>query len=226
MKIEELCQKLQMHLDCDLELVINENKSTMLSVLGKDRKRTRVSLHRMFLDAPEEVISAVAHYVRGTRRERHTKDLLIRGYIQTNLSRFNYSPLVDKEKLESVGRHYDLTKMYEYLNERYFNNRLQLNICWFGTKRRRRSRMVFGQYFEHLKLIKIHRLLDDPFYPPYFVEFVVYHEMLHDVVPGYIDEKGLFRTHGAEFKAREREFKEYHRATAWEKAHRDHFFKR
>lgn len=226
MSIDSFRQKLAKHLNIKLELVVNENRCTMLSILDRKPHSARLSMHKMFLDAPEDVISAIANYVRGTRRRGQQKDQVLRGYIQSNLSRFNYSHLLKKEKLMTEGTYYDLQKIYNNLNERYFNNRLNLLITWYGKVIRRcRSKVTFGQYFDQLKLIKIHRRLDNPFFPDYFVSFVIYHEMLHEVVPGFIDEKGLFRMHGDEFKSREKEFEDYERATLWEKKHRNCFFR-
>lgn len=221
---EEFKKRIEQALDIRLELIVNENKSTMLSVLDKRRGAARLSMHKMFLDAPENVIAAIVEYVRGKYR-RKEKDNIIRGYIQSNLGRFNYAHKLKPAKLDSAGKIYDLQAIYNETNEQYFEGKLNLAITWFGTLRPSRSRMIFGQYFDHLKLIKIHRLLDDPFYPEYFVRFVIYHEMLHDVVPGYLDSRGFFRTHGPEFKRREKLFVDYEQADAWEKEHRKHFFR-
>lgn len=218
--IETFKRKITKHLSIQLELVVNENRSTMLSLLKKKQGYARLSMHRMFLDAPEEVISAIAHYVRGTRKAEGNS-LLLRRYIQSNLPRFNYAHRIDKEKLITQGTYYDLQKIYEQLNKRYFDNRLDLSITWFGIRRpRKRTRVIFGQYYDHMKLIKIHRMMDSTFFPDYFVHFVVYHEMLHEVVPGHVDRFGIFRTHGKEFKRREKLFEHYERASAWEKEHR------
>jgi predicted SprT family Zn-dependent metalloprotease len=224
--IEKFKKRLSRHVsNMQVELVINENRSTMLNVLTRKRDFAKISLHKMFLDAPEDVISAIAHYVRGTRRSG-PKDGLIRGFIQSNLERMDYSHLLDESKFVTVGRYYDLIAIYDQLNERYFKNKLDLKITWYGTwGRKNRTRVTFGQYFDHLKLIKIHRVLDDPFFPEHFVVFVIYHEMLHHVVPGFVDERGLYRVHGSDFKDLEKKFHDYEKATAWEKEHRHLFFK-
>ena len=224
--VERFKEKLANNLDIDLEVVINENRSTMLNILARKRDWAKISVHKMFLDAPENIISAIAHYVKGTRRDRAGKDLLIRGYIQSNLNRFNYSEQLDQRKFSTQGRYFDLQEIYDRLNRVYFKSALDLKITWYGTagRKKRRSKIVFGQYFDHLKLVKIHRLLDDPFFPDYFVIFVVYHEMLHHIVPGHFDGKGIYRVHGSDFKDLEKEFADYEKATLWEKKNRMQFF--
>lgn len=228
LELESFRKKLTRHIDnMELELVVNENRSTMLNVLTRKKYFAKLSVHKMFLKAPEDVISAIAHYVRGTKRPKGYKDVLIRGYIQRNLERLDYSDRLDDSKLIQQGRYYDLGEIYAFLNERYFQNKLDIKITWYGPwGRNSRSRVTFGQYVDHLKLVKMHRILDDPFFPPYFVSFVVYHEMLHHVVTGKIDGRGFFRVHVPEFKEKEKEFEEYEKATAWEKKHRHDFFKK
>lgn len=225
--IEQIFKKrLSKYLNIELDLVINENRCTMLNLLEKKRDWARLSVHKMFLDAPDPVISAIAHYVRGTRKDKQSQNLVLRGFIQQNLPRFDYSHLLDKKKLASIGKIYDLKEIYHQVNKTYFANQLDLKITWYGqTGRRNRSRVTFGQYHDALRLVKIHRMLDDPFFPYFFVCFVVYHEMLHHVVPGFVDEKGFYCTHGEEFKQKERQFRHYEAAIEWEKKHRQYFFK-
>lgn len=225
--IEELKEKIGKHLNLKLDLVINENRSTMLSVLEKTRRKARLSIHKMFLEAPEPVITAVASYVRGNLRSSASHENILRGYIQTHLSQMDYSDRVKRHKLISKGHYYDLKALYNELNAYYFDNRLKLEITWFGRITKRScNRVIFGQYFDHLKLIKIHSMMDHLFFPLFFVRFVIYHEMLHDVVPGHIDGNGIYRSHGAVFKKREKEFEEYEQAIEWEKKNKKLVFSR
>jgi len=56
--------------------------------------------------------------------------------------------------------------------------------------------------------------------PRFFVEYIVYHEMLHHVVQMPVLD-GRRCMHGPEFKARERCFARYAEAIAWEREHLD-----
>jgi predicted metal-dependent hydrolase len=76
-----------------------------------------------------------------------------------------------------------------------------------------------GVYFHDQKVIRIHPALDDGRVPRYFVEMVLFHEMLHQVFPPAVDRAGRRIVHGHEFRAAERRFPGYERARAWEKAH-------
>jgi hypothetical protein len=68
------------------------------------------------------------------------------------------------------------------------------------------------------RLIRVHPILDRPWVPRYFVSYIVYHEMLHHVIP-QSQGSGRRMLHPPIFQARERLFRDFDRALAWEKAH-------
>ena len=225
--LEDFKTRLLRFLDIKLDLVLNENRSTMLNILEKNRSFARLSVHKMFLDAPDPVLSAIAHYVRGTRKDKRHQSLILRTFIQQHLAAGDYTHLIDRHKLTQQGKIYHLGELYDSLNHTYFGGGLKLSITWYGQVRSRRpSRITFGQYLPGLRLIKIHRMLDDPFFPEYFVSFVVYHEMLHSVVPGSTDGRGQFCFHGRDFKKREMAFEHYRAALVWEKNNKTTLFKK
>ena len=221
MTVELFRKQLRKHIKIRVDLQLNENRSTMLSLLDRGPWYARLSMHKMFLDAPEHVVKAIADYVKGRRDEKR----VLRAYIQQNVSRFKRVERLDHSKLVQEGEEYHLGSLYDLINEKYFEGNLDLAITWYGGRERyKRNRVTFGLYQESLRLVKIHRMMDAPFFPPYFVAFVVYHEMLHAVVPGHVDKSGRFCVHGKEFKARERLFDHYEKAVAWEKANKDRIF--
>jgi predicted SprT family Zn-dependent metalloprotease len=74
--------------------------------------------------------------------------------------------------------------------------------------------MRFGAYVPAAQLIRIHPALDQSFVPRSFVEFIVYHELLHHVIPPVLV-KGRYQIHSAAFRQREREFPAYGEVVAW-----------
>lgn len=215
----QLIERLRAHLLCEIELVVNENRSTLLNLLEKSRKKVRLSLHKLFLDAPDSVVAALAGYVRGERKVRS----VLRAYIQQNHSQF---PTTYPGELIAKGREHDLIPLFHELNHAYFKGSIEVCITWYGAwGHKNRSRVTFGQYLETSRLIKIHRILDDPFVPPLFLSYVLFHEMLHVVIPGQIDAKGRLCLHGSEFKNRERTFAHYEEAIRWERENKGYFFR-
>jgi hypothetical protein len=120
---------------------------------------------------------------------------------------------------EAQGRFFNLREIFDKLNARYFRNRVPRNyrIVW-GRRRRERPRetVVFGTIQEDDRVIRIHPLLDRAFVPTWFLDYVVYHEMLHSVVSDRFDEEGRRIVHHERFMEKERQFHWFRRAKAWE----------
>jgi hypothetical protein len=204
-----------------MKLKINDNRSTMLSV--KWDACTKVSMHRIFLDAPKNVMTDLACYIS---QEHECMAPSVKAFIENGLRKLDYSHLLNPAKLHVQGNVYNLREIFNNLNQEYFGGRLKLNITWFGKPNQRyRNRVTFGLYHDQLKLIKINRILDSPIYPGYLVEFIVYHEIVHHVCPTYF-EKGSNRNriHTEEFKDKESEFRYFDLAQKWLKEHQGQFF--
>ncbi|MBA3958509.1 MAG: hypothetical protein H0X51_09000 [Parachlamydiaceae bacterium] len=211
-----LQQELQQRAGKKVQLKINDNRSTMLSVRWEP-DCTKVSLHRMFLQAPQNIMQALACYLR---QEVKIMSPNIKHFIEENVKKLDYSHTIDRKKLCSQGTVYNLQEMYQEINNEYFDGKLQLSITWFGKPfQRGRSKVTFGLYHDPLRLIKIHRMLDNPFVPDYLIAFVIYHEMLHYVCPAYRDINGIQRIHSKEFKQMEMRFRHYELAQYWIKEH-------
>ncbi|MFI0434789.1 MAG: hypothetical protein ACH350_03540 [Parachlamydiaceae bacterium] len=205
-------EQLEISAGIKLQLKINNNRSTMLSVKWEP-DHTKVSLHRMFLKAPKNIMEALACYLKGENRKLSPS---IKAYIESNVQKMDYSHHLDFSKLQTKGDVYDLEEIYRGLNEDYFGGAVDLFITWFGERKRKNSRRVtFGLFHDPLRLIKINRLLDDEEFPPYFVAYVVYHEMLHHVCPTQVNENGFKQIHSEAFKKREAQFEYFKEARRW-----------
>ena len=77
-----------------------------------------------------------------------------------------------------------------------------------------------GSFSVEDRIIRIHPTLDQPGVPPYFVAWIVFHEMLHG--KHEVTRVGGRRCfHTREFMAEEKTFAHYERAYAWEKRNID-----
>jgi hypothetical protein len=117
-----------------------------------------------------------------------------------------------------TGRYFDLEAIFDKLNERYFSNRLRRYTIRWGRRRRERpsNEIVFGTIQEDDRMIRVHPLLDRAFIPRWFVEYVVYHEMCHAVVPDRYTKSGRRVIHHDGFWQRERKYRFFKRAKKWE----------
>ena len=127
-------------------------------------------------------------------------------------------PMQRQLNLRHEGTNFDLRAIFNDLNGRYFRGRLQrYNVTW-GRRRKHRPRehFIFGTIQEEDRVIRINPALDQPFVPLWFFRYVLYHEMLHSVVPDQKLSANRRRVHTDEFNRREREFPHYRRARRWE----------
>lgn len=123
--------------------------------------------------------------------------------------------------LYPMGNTYNLLDIFAALNEEYFEGKLSLPITWFGNPlREAHTKRTLGSYHFDTGIIRIHRLLDHPHFPPYFISYVVYHEMLHSLYPPLKRRCNGRRIHHMKFAETERAFREYALVKEWEKKHR------
>ena len=194
-----------------LSLVITDNSTSMLSVREKGQC-VDMRLHRMFLSADKDVLDEIAGYVRNHR----IKTPLVRKFIDENTHTLRSNPS-RKINLKTDGHYHNLSEIYHSVNSEYFEGRVCAAITW-GMKQSKRivARRTLGSYSPDNELIRINPVLDSKSVPKYFVEFIVYHEMLHaDMGIGRCGKSR--RIHTVEFKRRERLFRHFKRALAWEK---------
>lgn len=127
-------------------------------------------------------------------------------------------PIQQNLPFDHEGRFFDLREIFDRINRRFFNNALRnYTICWGRRRRKAPVRyFVFGTIREDERIIRIHPLLDAEFVPAWFIEYVVYHEMLHAVVPEETFSTGRRKVHTDEFYRREKQFPNYARARRWE----------
>ena len=207
LRLSELCGRA-------IKLTLTDNSTSMLSVRDHG-SHIAVRLHRMFLGAGDDVLRELGRYVR-TRRGSTP---LFREFLNSNQHRIA-PPSPCQVKLKAAGCHYDLKEIFGRLNIEYFNGKLASSITWGARRKGRARRRTLGSFAACSDLIRINPVLDARRVPRYYVEFVVYHEMLHAEFALRVGpERGngsRRRVHDAEFKRREREFKDYERAVSWE----------
>jgi hypothetical protein len=211
---------LSAQLTARVTLIWTDNRSSMLSARGNAIMGYQVRLHRMFCQAPERVWRALVAYLRhGEVAASHTLRAYIRHQHPLLVSPPQPSP--QTPLLQPHGRYFDLAAIYQELNQSYFVNRVQAHITWSRRPpQRQRTSIRFGSYQERDRLIRIHRLLDQSFVPRYVVENVVFHEMLHQLIPRQY-RNGRWYVHPPEFRRQERRFLYHQQAEQWQRQHLD-----
>ncbi|HEU4384181.1 MAG TPA: hypothetical protein VFR85_11860 [Anaeromyxobacteraceae bacterium] len=202
-----------------VRLAVHDNRSTMVS-FRRAGGAVCYRVHHLFLRAPGEVVRALAAFASprlraGRRREAGRR---IDAWVRQN--RAAIAPL-DPGSLRARGRHHDLSGILKRLNAEHFGGAVRAAIGWGrgGAGADRRS-IKTGVYLHDARAIRVHPALDRAQVPEFYVAAVVFHEMLHQVVPG--EERGGRRVvHGPEFRRRERAYPDHARAREWEKRNLD-----
>jgi hypothetical protein len=212
-KAESLARDLSRELGLPVRLSVTDNRSTMIS-FRRAPAALRLRLHHMFLDAPEPVVRAVADYAgRGQRRAGRVLD----DFIRREQPRIRQERDATDESFTPEGRYFHLEEIRDRLNERFFQGGVRATIGWGRAPGRRRRRSIrLGVYDPQTREIRIHPALDHPEVPRFFVEFIVFHEMLHQLFPSS-NGPGRRVHHPRGFRDRERAYPLYEAAIAWER---------
>jgi hypothetical protein len=202
-------------------VTLTDNRYTMISVrrVAKER-RYEVRLHHMFADADPVITRALARYVTDNDPDASR---VLGDFIDANSGhvrgRARRQPT---QVIFTAGEHHDLRSIFDDLNARYFDRRIDAAITWGARtgRPRRRNSIKMGSYSVEDRLIRIHRSLDRGFVPRFFVAWIVFHEMLHQVHDIRV-KNGRREFHSKEFLADEAMYEHYDQAKTWERRHLD-----
>lgn len=214
-----LADRIRAHLQAgQLEVKLTDNRYTMLSVRRKkaSNKMYQVRLHHMFADASPQITQALAHYI-GKNDSGASK--ILGDYIDAHQHRVR-AKKPQRSRLDTKGVCHDLQAIFDKLNHEYFDNRIEATITWGQRcgKTKRRNSIKMGSYSLDDKSIRIHRSLDKAYVPGFFVESVVFHEMLHQVHQAPLV-NGRHQFHSKAFLADEAKFEHAGLAQMWERDH-------
>jgi len=208
-----LANRIRRRLRCDLTLVLHDNRRVMLSFKRRRGGRLTLRLHHMFLSAGDIEVAAIARFVT-------SKDVDARERIERYILRYGHliGVKLPMSMTPAKGKVYDLERVFRSLNQRFFQNRVRARILWGLRARRERKRTIrLGYYCDTEKKIVINPALDRRSVPRFVLEWIVFHEMLHQVV-GFELIHGVLVAHTPEFRRREARFPRFNAASAWESA--------
>ncbi len=213
----DLRRRLERRVGKPISLTLTDNRSSMVYVSPGLRGLVRVRLHHMFMAAPPDVVVALAEFIRRPSPACHRH---LNAFIRANAHRIGGRPRPRAAiNLSHRGFHFDLRKIYARLNDRYFDGRLRAAITWGRSNRaRRRYSIDFGSYDGEGRIIRINPSLDRPSVPRFFVDYIVYHEMLHAALGIREARNGRRTLHSPRFRREESQFRGYRSALRWESA--------
>jgi predicted metal-dependent hydrolase len=173
----------------------------------------------LLADAPQHVLQALARillaklYRRSVSEEHHVtyRSFILGSEMQERARHARTTRGRRPRPAVAKGRWQDLATNFDRLNAIYFDGRFERpRLAWSGT----RSRRILGRYDATHNTIFVSRLFDSPRVPDFVLDYVLYHEMLHVRHPSRAASCRLIN-HTPEFRAEERRFKDYKKATEW-----------
>src|ERR1700752_336649 len=177
--------------------------------------RVYVRLSDICKDAPPDVLRALAWILVSRLLGKRVPTIHERVYRDYSLtpSVMRSSDLARRGRgrkmiSSSRGEVYDLDRMFSKLNKRYFDNQIEKPII---TWSQRRTRSILGHHDHVYDSITISKTLDSIDVPEWFVEYILYHEMLHIKHPASLI-NGRRYYHTSAFRHDERKFPYYQEA--------------
>ncbi len=206
---DQLLTELQRRSGRTISLVLTSNACTYVTFTTA-RQPLRLRLQRLFLDAPDEVLDALARWLSG--REKCCPPQ-VREFIDSPPAHVQRVTRSKRRWIHHRGRCHDLARILDQVNRRFFLGRVAVQITWGRSASRRNVRArTLGAYYFGEHIITINPVLDQPQIPEWFLAFTVYHECLHSF------QSGRGRPHDRKFQADLRRHPDYAAAVRWEKA--------
>lgn len=189
-----------------VSLTLTRNRVSMVSARFSPNGVT-LRLTHAFLSAPADVIEALGRYLAVRSRADWRKVAAFASFLEP-AGEGHARPM----DLVTKGRVYDLAPIRDRINSLHFDGQIECRIAWARPGRNRRmarTRTIrYGTYNKSLNLVRINPLLDDLKVPAEFLDYIVFHEMLHAAVPS-ANGRGRWRHHHGSFRLLERRYPGY-----------------
>jgi len=210
---KRILQILETELAAPVDIALTRNRSVVLYSRKKNGK-FQIRMHQLFLHADRRIISALAELInKGSKPAR----IIINNYLKSHRRRIESDKTRRTLILNPKGKVYDLQKILKEIAPKYGLSARGLRITWSDARIRRGQQSIrLGSYNHEEKLIRVHSSLDDESVPLYFVKYIVYHELLHALIPPE-GGRGRRNFHPGEYHQLEKKFEHYQAARRFEK---------
>lgn len=187
------------------KLEIRITHSSYLYRVNQERRKIIFEINEGFISAPMEIKQFVVQAALNNKNRQYSKN--IRAYSKTpeyiRISNALNSTSQANHRTY-MGKCYDLKRLFNDLNQEYFQGKLEQPRLMWST---RSSKRRLGTYDPHSNTITINRRFDRADIPVLLVKYILYHEMLHQLL-GIKEVNGRRYAHTSAFKKAEKKFKD------------------
>ena len=181
-------------------------------------------LHRVFRHADDELLQSLALFLSNKNKKASME---INRFIAAHKDEVRVADRGGRGALKESGKYHGLGLLLHRVSRSYFGGKVDVRIGWGRAPSRNKKRRRTGKVTRSLatysyddKVIRVSPVLDAPDVPDYVLEWIVYHELLHHVLPAEVGgARNLYHT--KRFRALEHGFARYEEAKAWESANLD-----
>ncbi len=173
----------------------------------------RIANH--FVSVPREILSVLGLILLG-KLFRYKIDRALtrtyRAYVEKHIMPYRERKASKPSpRYTANGSVYDLDEMFDRLNRIYFDAKLKKPLLGWSLNK---SYTRLGFYSEERSLLVVSRIFDSRKTPEEVVQFLLYHEMLHILIP-VTKKKGYRRIHPPEFRRLEKAFPDFASIQKW-----------
>jgi len=192
-------------------LVWTSNRVSLVSARRK-RKSIRLRVSRRLLLLGEPIASPIAQFAAGKRGARRSLTKLFQVLPPSPPSQTR------RRIIRTMGEYYNLRSHLEGPCSLLAMNLSDVIITWGPRRRVHRSQRTYrlGSYDPNRDLVRIHRILDQPRVPVWYLEFVIFHELIHRDL-GLRCGVHAARLHNKEFREIEARHPSVEAARRWER---------
>ncbi len=198
-------------------LFLNNNRRRMVSARPRGSDGIEVRLQKIFLDADGIVLGELADIITGGKGSRQA----LRRFVDHALK--NVPDSIPGRRRQDISpereksANHNLSAYRALLNDTYLGGRSTALVVWGRRNPPRSKRSVrFACYDPERNMIIVNRKLDSPHIPAYFVDYILFHEMLHEVLGIGARRDGRRDIHGSLFKLMESTFPDFDKARRFE----------
>ena len=198
--------------DTQVDIRYTRNRTVILSIRPDRKGRPVLRAHMCFRTAPDDIADAAIrlYLTRANKVQRRRWSHVVTLYHQQAAE----PPETVASAELRPGIHHDLRAILERVNAEWFESKLELDIT-YGD---RIARRLMGRHEKRSprNLIIVNPILDHAWVTEWYLEFLVFHECLHEVYPPRPSADRMI-LHPPEFRAHERKHPDLERARKYER---------